>query len=119
MEFSSNRIIKESNKKKFKNLIHKNKNVSNSPILLYRNFIKCFFIKENILTKTKININTQRTKSEKNSLLNKSTKSQKNSLKIYKSRKTYYKNNIQINETIKQNPIDNNIQKKMIQNKGV
>ena len=113
MEFSSNRIIKESNKKKFKNLIHKNKNVSNSPILLYRNFIKCFFIKENILTKTKININTQRTKSEKNSLLNKSTKSQKNSLKIYKSRKTYYKNNIQINETIKQNPIDNNIQKKM------
>ena len=114
MEFSSNRIIKESNKKKFKNLIHKNKNVSNSPILLYRNFIKCFFIKENILTKTKININTQRTKSEKNSLLNKSTKSQKNSLKIYKSRKTYYKNNIQINETIKQNPIDNNIQKKMI-----
>ena len=114
MEFSSNRIIKESNKKKFKNLIHKNKNVSNSPILLYRNFIKCFFIKENILTKTKININTQRTKSDKNSLLNKSTKSQKNSLKIYKSRKTYYKNNIQINETIKQNPIDNNIQKKMI-----
>ena len=113
MEFSSNRIIKESNKKKFKNLIHKNKNVSNSPILLYRNFIKCFFIKENILTKTKININTQRAKSEKNSLLNKSTKSQKNSLKIYKSRKTYYKNNIQINETIKQNPIDNNIQKKM------
>ena len=113
MEFSSNRIIKESNKKKFKNLVHKNKNVSNSPILLYRNFIKCFFIKENILTKTKININTQRTKSEKNSLLNKSTKSQKNSLKIYKSRKTYYKNNIQINETIKQNPIDNNIQKKM------
>ena len=113
MEFSSNRIIKESNKKKFKNLNHKNKNVSNSPILLYRNFIKCFFIKENILTKTKININTQRTKSEKNSLLNKSTKSQKNSLKIYKSRKTYYKNNIQINETIKQNPIDNNIQKKM------
>ena len=113
MEFSSNRIIKESNKKKFKNLNHKNKNVSNSPILLYRNFIKCFFIKENILTKTKINSNTQRTKSEKNSLLNKSTKSQKNSLKIYKSRKTYYKNNIQINETIKQNPIDNNIQKKM------
>ena len=113
MEFLSNRIIKESNKKKFKNLIHKNKNVSNSPILLYRNFIKCFFIKENILTKTKININTQRAKSEKNSLLNKSTKSQKNSLKIYKSRKTYYKNNIQINETIKQNPIDNNIQKKM------
>ena len=113
MEFSSNRIIKESNKKKFKNLIHKNKNVSNSPILLYRNFIKCFFIKENILTKTKININTQRAKSEKNSLLNKSTKSQKNSLKIYKFRKTYYKNNIQINETIKQNPIDNNIQKKM------
>ena len=113
MEFSSNRIIKESNKKKFKNLIHKNKNVSNSPILLYRNFIKCFYIKENILTKTKININTQRAKSEKNSLLNKSTKSQKNSLKIYKFRKTYYKNNIQINETIKQNPIDNNIQKKM------
>ena len=113
MEFLSNRIIKESNKKKFKNLIHKNKNVSNSPILLYRNFIKCFFIKENILTKTKININTQRAKSEKNSLLNKSTKSQKNSLKIYKFRKTYYKNNIQINETIKQNPIDNNIQKKM------
>jgi len=113
MEFLSNRIIKESNKKKFKNLIHKNKNVSNSPILLYRNFIKCFYIKENILTKTKININTQRAKSEKNSLLNKSTKSQKNSLKIYKSRKTYYKNNIQINETIKQNPIDNNIQKKM------
>lgn len=112
MEFTSNRIKKESNEKKYKNRIHKNKRVSHSPILLYRNFIKCFFIKENILNKGRINNNSQRPKSENINRLNKSSKSQKKSSKIYKSRKTYYRNNIQINETIKQNSI-NNIQKKM------
>ena len=108
LELTSNNIsIKKTNEQRYKNLILKSSNkIHNTPIVLYRNFIKCFFIKENIINKDKdfLNLNSKRAKSEKNSILNSHSKSHKYKKNI-SSRKIYKKNKV-INTTIKQNSVN-------------
>ena len=112
MELTSNNIrIKETNEQSYKNLILKNNNkLYNSPIVQYRNFIKCFFIKEYIINKDYLNINSKRPKSEKNSSLNSHSKSHKYKQNNFGPRKTYCRNKV-INTIIKENSV--NIQKKI------
>ena len=110
MELTTNYI--RTNGQRYKNLIHNNNNkVYNSPIVLYRNFIKCFFLKENIINKNKdyLNLNSKRSKSEKNSSLNSFSKSHKYK-KYIAPRKTYNMNKAK-NNAIKQNSV--NIHKKI------
>ena len=93
MELTTNLKLKEANEERFNYLIHKkNKNVCNSPIGLYKNFIKCFFVKKNILNKDYLNFNSKRPKSEKNSSAKSYSKKLKNKKNNFTSRKTYYRN---------------------------